>query len=56
MKKLIKQIMPLAYGQYYNIYTLIAPKKAAESAFHLFCTVRKGACCPNRQITLTKPN
>lgn len=42
MKKLIKQIMPLAYGQYYNIYTLIAPKKAAESAFHLFCTVRKG--------------
>lgn len=48
MKKLLNKIMPLAYGQYYNVYTLIAPKKAADSAFHLFCTVRKGRVLPQQ--------
>ncbi|MEC7263016.1 MAG: alpha/beta hydrolase [Bacteroidota bacterium] len=48
MKKLLTKIMPLAYGQYYNVYTLVAPKKAADSAFHLFCTVRKGKVLPQQ--------
>lgn len=46
MKKLLNKLMPLAYGQYYNAYSLIAPKKAADSAFYLFCTVRKGRVLP----------
>lgn len=48
MKKTLKKIMPLAYGQYYNVYTLLAPKKAADSAFRLFCTVRKGRVQPQQ--------
>lgn len=48
MKKLLNKFMPLAYGQYYNAYSLIAPKKAADSAFHLFCTVRKGRVLPQQ--------
>jgi len=48
MKKLLNKIIPLAYGQYYNAYTLIAPKKAAENAFHVFCTVRKGRVGPEQ--------
>jgi pimeloyl-ACP methyl ester carboxylesterase len=42
MKKQINKIRPLAYGQYFNAYSLIAPKKVADNAFHVFCTVRKG--------------
>ncbi|NDV16394.1 alpha/beta fold hydrolase [Muricauda sp. TY007] len=52
MKKLLNKILPLAYGQYYNVYTLIAPKKAADSAFHLFCTVRKGRVRPEQAAYL----
>ncbi|MDC6386045.1 alpha/beta hydrolase [Flagellimonas taeanensis] len=48
MKKLLNKIMPLAYGQYYNAYSLIAPKKVAHNAFHLFCTVRKGRVLPQQ--------
>lgn len=48
MKKALKKIMPLAYGQYYNVYTLIAPKKAADSAFQLFTKVRKGRVKPEQ--------
>lgn len=42
MKKLITKILPLVYGQYFNIYSLFTPKKAAHKAFNLLCTVRKG--------------
>lgn len=48
MKKLLAKIIPLAYGQYFNLYTLISPKKAANKAFHLFCTVRKGRVQPQQ--------
>ncbi|MEW2922820.1 alpha/beta hydrolase [Muricauda sp. ANG21] len=48
MKKLLAKIIPLAYGQYFNLYTIIAPKKAANKAFHLFCTVRKGRVQPQQ--------
>ncbi len=54
MKKLLNKIMPLAYGQYYNTYSLIAPKKAANHAFHLFCTVRKGRVLPQQAEYLEK--
>ncbi len=49
MKKLLTKLIPLAYGQYFNLYTLFAPKKAANKAFHLFCTVRKGRVQPQQQ-------
>ncbi len=42
MKKLISKYVPLVYGHYYNLLSLVAPQKTAEKAFHLFCTVRKG--------------
>ncbi|KAB7531547.1 alpha/beta fold hydrolase [Flagellimonas olearia] len=48
MKKLLNKIVPLAYGQYFNVYTLVAPKKAAHRAFCLFCTVRKGRVQPQQ--------
>ena len=49
MKKLLTKTIPLAYGQYFNLYTLFAPKKAAHKAFHLFCTVRKGRVQPQQK-------
>lgn len=42
MKKILLKLTALAYGQYYNLLSLIASRKTAEKAFHLFCTVRKG--------------
>ncbi|WP_190809584.1 alpha/beta hydrolase [Flagellimonas sp. S3867] len=46
MKKLLTKILPLAYGQYFNVYSLISSKKAAHKAFNLFCTVRRGKVQP----------
>ena len=48
MKKRIQALMPTLYGQYFNVYSLIAPKKAADSAFHLFSKVRKGRVQPQQ--------
>ena len=48
MKKQIDKILPFAYGQYFNAYSLIAPKKVAEDAFHVFATVRKGRVRPDQ--------
>ncbi|MCK0160584.1 alpha/beta hydrolase [Allomuricauda sp. F6463D] len=48
MKKLLNKVIPLAYGQYYNAYTVINPKKAADKAFHTFSTVRKGRVKPEQ--------
>lgn len=42
MKKLISKILPPLYGQYFNMVSLFNQKKAAKSAFNLFCTIRKG--------------
>ena len=52
MKKLFHKVMPLAYGQYFNAYSLIAPTKAADMAFHVFCTVRKGRVKPEQAAYL----
>lgn len=52
MKKLINKIVPRAYGQYFNVYSLIAPKKVADDAFHIFCTVRKGRIKPEQAAYL----
>lgn len=52
MKKLLNKAIPLVYGQYLNAYTLVAPKKGAETAFHVFCTVRKGRISPEQAAYL----
>jgi pimeloyl-ACP methyl ester carboxylesterase len=52
MKKLITKILPLAYGQYFNLFALFAPQKTADKAFNLFCTVRKGRVLPQQQAYL----
>ncbi|MEO9511921.1 MAG: alpha/beta hydrolase [Flavobacteriaceae bacterium] len=49
MKKLITAILPLVYGQYFNIYSFVSPKKAAHKAFNLLCTVRKGKVAPEQK-------
>ncbi|MGX1929773.1 alpha/beta hydrolase [Flagellimonas sp. 2504JD4-2] len=54
MKKLLTKILPLAYGQYFNVYSLFTPKKAAHKAFNLFCTVRKGKVQPQQADYLEK--
>lgn len=46
MKKILGIILPRLYGLYFNILALFSRKKAAESAFTLFCTPRKGKILP----------
>lgn len=48
MKKKFRALLPLIYGQYFNLYSLIAPKKAADRAFRLFSKVRKGRVQPQQ--------
>lgn len=48
MKKIINQVLPLAYGTYFNILATIAPRKSAVKAFYLFCTPRKGKVLPHQ--------
>ena len=43
------KIVPLAYGQYFNLLSLVSPKRTAIKAFSLFCTVRKGKILPQQQ-------
>lgn len=54
MKKLLTKILPLAYGKYFNLYSLVSPKKTAHRAFTLFCTVRKGRVLPQQAAYLEK--
>ena len=42
MNNLLNKYIPLAYGSYFNTLALFSKKKAAEKAFKLFCTPRKG--------------
>ncbi|MEM8999995.1 MAG: alpha/beta hydrolase [Bacteroidota bacterium] len=49
MKKLIAKALPLIYGKYFNLIALVCPKKAAEKAFTLFCTIRKGRVLPRQK-------
>lgn len=46
MKKVLNVILARLYGAYFNILALFSKKKAAESAFTLFCTPRKGKILP----------
>ncbi|NAY92982.1 alpha/beta fold hydrolase [Muricauda sp. JGD-17] len=52
MKKLLTKILPLAYGQFFNLYAFFAPQKAAHSAFTLFCRVRRGRVLPQQKTFL----
>jgi len=49
MKKVLNKYLPLAYGSYFNILAAFSKKKAAEKAFALFCTPRKGRVRPEQQ-------
>lgn len=53
MKKIVAKIVLLTYGQYYNLLSLVFPKKTAIKAFNLFCTVRKGKILPQQQEFLS---
>nr|WP_298791347.1 alpha/beta hydrolase [uncultured Allomuricauda sp.] len=54
MKKVIAKILPLAYGQYFNLNSLFFPKKTAHRAFNLLCTIRKGKVRPQQADYLEK--
>ncbi|MBT8186747.1 MAG: alpha/beta hydrolase [Croceitalea sp.] len=42
MKNILSKIIPLLYGQYLNFLVLFSKKRTAQTAFDIFCTVRKG--------------
>ena len=46
MKRFLQKMIPRLYGLYFNILALFSEKKAAEKAFTLFCTPRKGKILP----------
>ena len=49
MKKVIGKLIPRIIGSYFNIASLITPKKMAAKAFILFCTPRKGQVSPKQK-------
>ena len=46
MKKVFAQLIPPLYGKYLSLLALIDKKKAAQTAFDIFCTIRKGRVKP----------
>ena len=54
MKRILTLILPPLYGAYFNILALFSPKLAAEKAFTLFCTPRKGKVLPIQEDYLKK--
>ncbi len=46
MKRFFQRLLPLAIGKYFNLLVLLAPKKAAQKAYLLFCTPRRGKVLP----------
>ncbi|MEN1785241.1 MAG: alpha/beta hydrolase [Bacteroidota bacterium] len=46
IKKHLSRLIPLAYGQWLNLLSLFNSKVAAEKAFQIFCTIRKGRVKP----------
>lgn len=48
MRNFLNKLLPKAYGQYFNLLVLFSEKKAAEKAFELFITVRKGRVLPKQ--------
>ncbi|MDO6517661.1 alpha/beta fold hydrolase [Zobellia uliginosa] len=49
MRKNLNKMLPKVYGRYFNLLARVSPKKAAEKAFYVFCTVRKGRVLPNQK-------
>ena len=49
MKQLFNKYLPLAYGYYYNLVSVFSANLAAQKAFKLFCTPRKGNILPAQQ-------
>ncbi len=49
MRKQLNKYLPLVYGSYFNVLATFSKKKAAEKAFALFCTPRKGKVRPEQQ-------
>lgn len=49
MSLLLKKIIPKLYGFYFNVFVFFQPKKVANQAFEVFCTVRKGRVLPNQK-------
>ncbi len=49
MEKLIYKYLALAYGQYFNALSFVSKRKAAEKAFMLYCTPRKGKVLPHQK-------
>lgn len=54
MNNLLNKYIPLAYGSYFNTLALFSKKKAAEKAFKLFCTPRKGRVLEHQKEFLNK--
>lgn len=48
MRNLIQKVVPLYYGQLLNGMALFSKSKAAEKAFDIFCTIRKGRVKPEQ--------
>ncbi len=46
MKRAFQRILPLAIGKYFNVLAVFAPRKAAQKAYTLFCTPRRGGVLP----------
>ena len=49
MRTLLNRLLPPLYGAYFNVLALFSEKIAAEKAFTLFCTPRKGKVLPIQQ-------
>jgi len=45
----LQNLIPKLYGFYFNFLVWFAPKKAAQKAFTVFATVRKGKLLPNQK-------
>lgn len=54
MKSAINKYLPLAYGIYFNSLATFSKERAAERAFKLFCTPRKGSVLPHQEAYLNE--
>ncbi|WP_411031185.1 alpha/beta fold hydrolase [Spongiimicrobium sp. 3-5] len=52
MKRLLNKYIPLAYGSYFKSLAVVSSERAAEKAFVLFCTPRKGRVLPEQSVYL----
>ena len=52
MKQLPKKVLPLAYGQYFNLLSRVAPGGTAKRAFSLLSKVRKGRVLEHQKAYL----